>query len=55
VTNGLAGIDAQVFSLNVLWNSMAGEGRLHGTPYPGVWCDVGRPEGIAQAEALLDG
>jgi MurNAc alpha-1-phosphate uridylyltransferase len=55
VTGGLAAIEGPVFSLNLLWNRIAADGRLFGTEYPGKWCDVGRPEGIAQAEALLDG
>ncbi|MFZ5963248.1 nucleotidyltransferase family protein [Thalassococcus sp. BH17M4-6] len=53
-TDGLAQIYDPVFSLNRLWNDMAQRGRLHGLRYPGTWCDVGRPEGIALAEKLLD-
>jgi len=41
------------FSLNILWDRMLQDGRLSAMPYPGHWCDVGRPEGIAQAEAML--
>lgn len=41
------------FSLNVIWNKMADARRLFGLRYPGRWCDVGHPGGIAQAEALL--
>lgn len=41
------------FSLNVLWNIMAENGRLFGLPYPGHWCDVGHPAGITEAEAML--
>ena len=41
------------FSLNLLWDRMLAKGRLHGLAYPGHWCDVGRPEGIALAEAML--
>lgn len=52
-TEGLAEIDDKVFSLNLLWNRMAEAGRLHGVSYPGRWCDVGHPEGIAEAEAML--
>jgi MurNAc alpha-1-phosphate uridylyltransferase len=32
---------------------MISDGRLFGLIHDGGWCDVGRPEGIAQAEALL--
>ena len=42
-----------VFSLNVLWNRMMAEGRFFGLPYDGDWCDVGSPEGLVAAEALL--
>lgn len=52
-TDLLAGIPDEVFSLNLLWNEIAKHGRLHGTRYPGRWCDVGHPEGIALAEGLL--
>ena len=51
--DGLAAIDAHVFSLNRLWDLMIAEGRAFGLLHPGRWCDVGRPEGIAQAEAML--
>jgi len=50
---GLHGIAEDAFSLNVLWNRMIAAGRLHGLVYPGAWCDVGRPEGIALAEEML--
>ena len=51
----LAEIDAQVFSLNRLWDLMIAEGRAHGLIHAGEWCDVGRPDCIPLAEALLDG
>jgi len=50
---GLAQIKAEVFSVNLLWDRMIAEGRAFGVVHPGGWCDVGRPEGIAEAEALL--
>lgn len=53
MTDGLAGFDQPVFSMNLLWNCLAAQGRLYGTVHAGGWCDVGRPEGIAEAEALL--
>lgn len=46
-------IDATAFSLNVVWDRMLRAGRVSAAAYPGRWCDVGRPEGIAQAEAML--
>lgn len=52
-TKGLAGIQEKAFSLNLLWDRMHSAGRLFGLEYPGRWCDVGRPEGIALAEELL--
>lgn len=42
-----------VFSLNPVWDAMIARGRLFGAVYPGRWVDVGRPEGIALAEAVL--
>jgi N-acetyl-alpha-D-muramate 1-phosphate uridylyltransferase len=53
-TEGLADIPQQVFSLNLLWDQMATRGALFGIPYDGQWCDVGRPESIPLAEALLN-
>lgn len=52
-TDLLADIDQSAFSLNLLWDQMLAEGRLHGLYYPGKWCDVGHPEGIAMAESML--
>ena len=51
----LAGIGDEVFSLNRLWDLMIAEGRAHGLIHAGEWCDVGRPDCIPLAEALLDG
>lgn len=53
-TEGLAAIPDRAFSLNVLWNTMLDRRRLFGLQYPGQWCDVGRPEGIALAEEMLE-
>ncbi len=53
-TEGLALVDQEVFSLNILWDQMIAEGRAYGVLHQGGWCDVGRPEGIAEAEAMLD-
>jgi MurNAc alpha-1-phosphate uridylyltransferase len=52
-TGGLAAIGERVFSLNRLWDRMIAEGRLYGVVHAGGWCDVGRPETIAEAEAML--
>ena len=50
----LAQIPEKVFSLNLLWDKMIVQGRAFGLIHQGGWCDVGRPEGIATAEALLN-
>lgn len=42
-----------VFSLNRPWNEMIAAGTAFGLVHQGQWCDVGHPEGIAEAEALL--
>lgn len=50
---GLHDFPQPAFSLNLLWNRMQAAGRLHALSYPGGWCDVGHPGGIALAEAML--
>lgn len=50
---GLATMPEGPFSLNLLWDRIAAGGRLHGILHRGGWCDVGRPESIPLAEALL--
>ena len=52
-TDQLHDFPHKAFSLNLLWNRMQDQGRLFATEYPGRWCDVGRPEGIALAEEML--
>lgn len=54
-TDDLASIRQEVFSLNLIWDRMISRGRLFGIIHQGGWCDVGHPEGIAVAEALLAG
>lgn len=53
-TETLASVPRDVFSLNLIWDQMATRGGLFGLPYPGEWCDVGRPESIPLASALLE-
>ncbi len=53
-TDLLAEVAEEAFSLNVIWNMMLARGRLHGLSYPGHWCDVGHPGGIAAAERLMN-
>jgi MurNAc alpha-1-phosphate uridylyltransferase len=53
-TDLLKEIRETAFSLNLLWDQMLAERRLYGLRYPGRWCDVGHPAGIALAEAMLE-
>jgi len=53
-TEALAEIPERAFSLNRLWDAMIAQGRAHALTYPGQWCDVGHPGGIALAENLLE-
>lgn len=53
-TDLLDDIEEEVFSLNRLWDVMMTRSRLFGTLHQGGWCDVGHPEGIAQAHDLLN-
>ena len=52
-TERLAAVPERAFSLNLLWDQMIAAGRAYGVVHDGRWCDVGRPEGIATAEAML--
>lgn len=54
-TDLLAEIEQEAFSLNLLWDRMLGMDRVFGIEHMGHWCDVGTPEGIAEAEAMLAG
>jgi len=53
-TDGLSIVAATSFSLNVVWDLMISDGRAFGFVYDGSWCDVGRPECIPLAEAMLN-
>lgn len=46
-------IEEPVFSLNRVWDGMLAERRLFGVLHMGGWCDVGHPDGISEAEAML--
>lgn len=50
----LDGMPPGAFSLNLVWDRLLAERRLHGCIYPGTWCDVGHPAGIALAEEMLE-
>ncbi|TDK44461.1 nucleotidyltransferase family protein [Antarcticimicrobium luteum] len=52
-TDLLDEIEEEVFSLNCVWDRMLERNRLFALEYPGRWCDVGHPDGIALAERLL--
>lgn len=54
-TDRLASVPQQVFSLNLLWDQMIADGRAYGLIHKGGWCDVGQPDSIAAAEAMLHG
>jgi len=38
-----------------LWRPMIDAGTLFGTLHGGQWCDVGRPESLPLANALMGG
>lgn len=48
-------IDETAFSLNRVWDRILADGRAFGIIHPGGWCDVGRPDAIPLAEAMLAG
>jgi MurNAc alpha-1-phosphate uridylyltransferase len=52
-TSTLAAFPPGAFSLNRVWDALLTERRLYGLVWRGGWVDVGRPEGIALAEAEL--
>lgn len=54
-TDALLQVPETAFSMHVLWNTMLAQRRLFGVVYEGDWCDVGRPESISVAEAMLKG
>lgn len=41
------------FSTNLLWDRAIAAGRCFGAVHQGLWFDIGRPENIAKAEAML--
>lgn len=51
---GIETIEDAAFSLNILWDQMIAQGRAYGVLHRGGWCDVGRPEGIIEAENMLE-
>jgi MurNAc alpha-1-phosphate uridylyltransferase len=53
-TDLLAEIEEDAFSLNLVWDKMLESRTMFGLTYAGKWCDVGHPDGIQTAEALLN-
>lgn len=47
------GAPSKPFSMNVIWDALIAEGRLHGIAMDGLWMHVGTPEALAEAEARL--
>ena len=43
----------RVFSLRRPWSKAQAQGRLFGALHGGLWGDVGHPEGLAEAEAMV--
>ncbi len=54
-SSALLAISEPVFSLNRPWDDCIAKGRAYGVVHQGGWCDVGQPESIQTAEALLAG
>lgn len=52
-TDRLDNVEDMAFSLNTVWNAMIETETLFGAIHSGKWCDVGHPDGIAVAEAML--
>lgn len=50
-----AGVAEGPFSTNLVWDRLLAAGRLFAVTHPGPWVDVGTPEGLAEADALLAG
>ncbi|MDJ1015949.1 MAG: nucleotidyltransferase family protein [Paracoccaceae bacterium] len=53
-TRRLSEIDRPAFSLNLFWDLLDAKSGIHGLVYDGDWCDIGHPEGLKAAEALID-
>lgn len=49
----LDGVKDHAFSLHGPWTDAINAGRAFGITHAGDWCDVGHPDGIAEAERLL--
>ena len=54
-TELVSNTEKSVFSLRDIWVDLIDQNALHAVTYPGLWCDVGHPDGSTQAEAMLAG
>jgi len=54
-TAALNEIEQSSFSVKLLWEKYFAENRMYGLEFDGKWCDVGTPEGVQLAEAMLAG
>lgn len=52
-TRLMDGIEGPAFSMWELWRRALAHDRLYLLAYPGLWCDVGRPDCIPMAEDML--
>lgn len=52
-TEGLEDFPEPAFSLNRHWDRLIAQGRAFGIIHQGDWCDVGTPQGLTDAEAML--
>lgn len=52
-TELLDNVDETCFSMNIIWDEMIVRQSLFGITYDGLWCDVGQPESVPIAEAML--
>ncbi|MCY4138442.1 MAG: nucleotidyltransferase family protein [Rhodobacteraceae bacterium] len=53
-TEGLTEIRDEAFSVSLLWSRMSARNRLFGAVYTGAWAEVGHPEAMDLAEAMLE-
>lgn len=53
-TDRLSDIAQDAFSMWLLWEGMLERGGAFGAVYDGQWCDVGRPDAIPLAEAMIN-
>ena len=52
-TGTLSDIPERVFSMWRLWEKQLRDNRVFGLVHKGGWCDVGSPDLMAKAEALI--